>query len=54
MTRRISSEFLTGTEYRRVILIERMKYRPPVQRVREDQLHFFFGAPWRYSSRFAK
>jgi hypothetical protein len=24
-----------------------MKYCTPVERVREDQPHFFFGAPWR-------
>ena len=27
------------------VLISRMKYRAPVKRVREDQPHFFFGAP---------
>jgi hypothetical protein len=24
-----------------------VKRRTPVERVREDQPHFFFGAPWR-------
>jgi hypothetical protein len=36
-----------GTDYLRTVLIVWMKYCTPVERVGEDQPHFFFGAPWR-------
>ena len=38
---------LVGTDYLRTVLIVWMKYCTPVERVGEDQPHFFFGAPWR-------
>jgi hypothetical protein len=31
----------------RAVLIVWMNRCTPVKRVREDQPHFFFGAPWR-------
>ena len=41
------SQRLSGANRLAAVLIVRMKYRAPVQRVCEDQPHFFFGAPWR-------
>ena len=41
------SKRLPSADYLRAVLIVWMKCRTPVERVREDQPHFFFGAPWR-------
>ena len=41
------SKRLTSTDHLRAVLIVWVKRRAPVECVREDQLHFFFGAPWR-------
>ena len=38
---------LPSADYLRAVLIVRMKDCTPVERVRENQLHFLFGAPWR-------
>ena len=40
-------EHVPSADYLRAVLIVWMKYCTPVERVREDQPHFFFGAPWR-------
>ena len=40
------SQRLSGANRLAAVLIVRMKYAP-VQRVCEEQPHFFFGAPWR-------
>lgn len=48
------AERLPRSDYLRAVLIEWMKYCTPVERVREDEPHFFFGAPWREWSRLAK
>ena len=36
-----------SANYLRSVLIVWMKRRAPVECVREDQPHFFLGAPWR-------
>jgi hypothetical protein len=41
------SKRFPSADYLRTILIMRMKRRTPVECVREDRPHFFFGAPWR-------
>ena len=41
------SECLSSADHLRAILIVWVKYSAPVERVRKDQLHFFFGAWWR-------
>jgi hypothetical protein len=41
------SKRFTSGDYLGSVLIARVKRRTPVERVREDQPHFFFGAPWR-------
>ena len=41
------SKRLPSADYLPAVLIVRVKRRAPVERISEDQPHFFFGAPWR-------
>jgi len=41
------SKRLPGVNCLAAVLIVRVKYCAPIKRIREDQLHFFFGALWR-------
>lgn len=38
---------LAGVDYLLAVLIVRVQYRTPVERVRKNRPHFFFGAPCR-------